>query len=373
MKRQILFNNLLKQYNHLKNEIDGAISNVISTSSFIRGEHVEQFEVEYATATASKHCISCGNGTDSLYISMKALGIRDGDEVIVPAHSWISSSESITQAGGRVVFCDTEMDTCLIDVGQIESHITRRTVGIIPVHLFGQACDMDAIANIAKKHNLWILEDCAQAHLAKYKDKFVGRFGHVASYSFYPGKNLGAMGDAGALTTDDDGLARRMAMYARHGGIIKGDHQIEGINSRLDGIQAAILRVKLPYLDQWNRKRRELASLYSAKLKDVAQIQTPVVKPWNEHVWHLYVIKTEKRDELAAYLKRCGIQTAVNYPTSLPYVPAYKRLGHRTGDFPNAYQNQSQILSLPIYPELETQELDYVCTQISDFYKSNKA
>ena len=250
------FADLHAQYLGIKDALDAAIAEVIRTSAFIRGPFVQRFEEEFARVAGLRHCVSCANGTDSLYIAMRALGVQPGDEVIAPAHSWISTTETITQAGGQVVFCDTDPDTYTIDPTQIEAKITPRTVGIIPVHLFGQPADMDPVMHIARKRRLWVLEDCAQAHLARYKGRQVGTFGVAASFSFYPGKNLGAMGDAGAVLTDDADLARRMAMLARHGGLTKGDHQIEGINSRLDGLQAAVLGVKLPHLAGWTARRR---------------------------------------------------------------------------------------------------------------------
>src|SRR5215469_14308310 len=229
---KIPFVDLHAQYLSIKREIDAAMAEVIAQSNYIRGPQVDAFEKAWAKTLGVKHCVSCANGTDALYIAMRGLGVKAGDEVITTAHSWISTSETITQAGGRVVFCDTDYDTFTIDPALIESKITSRTVGIIPVHLYGQACDMDAIMAIAQRHSLWVIEDCAQAHLARYKGRLVGTFGEAATYSFYPGKNLGAMGDAGAVVTNDAALAEQMAMLARHGGIVKHQHQMEGINSR---------------------------------------------------------------------------------------------------------------------------------------------
>lgn len=313
------FVDLHAQYLTIKSEIDAVIEDVIKTSAFIRGPYVQKFEEMFASMMEREYCVSCANGTDSLYIAMHALGVKPGDEVIAPAHSWISTSETITQAGGKVIFCDTDSDTYTIDPKQIEEKITDRTVGIIPVHLYGQPADMDAIMAIAKKHNLWVLEDCAQAHLARYKGKLVGTFGNAASFSFYPGKNLGAMGDAGAVVTNDRQLADRMAMYARHGGLVKGDHQIEGINSRLDGLQAAILSVKLPHLPAWTQARQKLANTYTEKLSNIENLQTPYVAAEREHVWHLYVVQHPKRNDLATYLNSKGIQTVINYPVALPF------------------------------------------------------
>jgi dTDP-4-amino-4,6-dideoxygalactose transaminase len=363
----IPFADLHAQYLSIKTEIDAAIAQVIRTSAFIRGPHVERFETEFAAAIGARHCVSCANGTDALYIAMHALGVAPGDEVLTTAHSWIATSETITQAGGRVVFCDTEADTYNIDPAQIESRITPRTVGIIPVHLAGQPANMDAIMAIARKHGLWVIEDCAQAHLAKFNGRTVGTFGNVGTFSFYPGKNLGAMGDAGAIVTSDASLAERMAMFARHGGLRKGDHQIEGINSRLDGLQAAILAVKLKRLSDWTLQRRSLAASYDAMLSDGVPVVTPRVAQGAEHVYHLYMIRHERRDQLAAHLTGQGIQTVVNYPVSLPFVPAYEYLGCKPEHFPNAWRNQSRILSLPLFPEMTLEQQRRVVDAIAAF------
>lgn len=364
---QVPFADLHAQYLTIKPEIDAAITDVIRTSAFIRGPYVEKFEAAFADMMNARHCVSCANGTDSLYIAMHALGVKPGDEVIAPAHSWISTTETITQAGGKVVFCDTDPDTHTIDASKIAALITPRTVGIVPVHLYGQPADMDPIMAIARQHGLWVLEDCAQSHLARYKGQLVGTFGNAASFSFYPGKNLGAMGDAGAVTTNDADLARRMAMFARHGGLTKGDHQIEGINSRLDGLQAAVLSVKLPHLPQWTRARQRLAQAYNERLASIAGVRIPTVAQGREPVWHLYVIRHEKRDALAAHLKAKGIQTVINYPVALPFLPCYAPLGHQPADFPNAYRDQSRILSLPIFPEMTEAHMDAVVDAIRGF------
>lgn len=368
MNTQIPFVDLYSQYQTIKDEIDFVINDVIQKSSFVRGPYVEKFEQMFADTMERKYCISCANGTDSLYIAMVALGIKPGDEVIVPAHSWISTAETITQAGGKVVFCDTDEETFTIDPKSIEEKITPNTVGIIPVHLYGQPADMDNIMAIAKQHNLWVLEDCAQAHLARYKGQLVGTFGDIASFSFYPGKNLGAMGDAGAVVSNNQALAEKMAMFARHGGLKKGEHKIEGINSRLDGIQAAILSVKLPHLLKWTALRQNRAARYSDQLYFVPGIKIPTIAVGREHVWHLYVIKSSDRDGLADYLNKSGVQTVINYPIALPFLPAYSRFSHQPADFPNAFKNQSQILSLPIYPELGDAQMDRVTGLVSEYF-----
>jgi dTDP-4-amino-4,6-dideoxygalactose transaminase len=301
--------------------------------------------------------VSCGNGTDALYIAMRALGVKPGDEVITTAHSWIATSETITQAGGSVVFCDTDEDTFTIDPAQIEAKITPRTVGIIPVHLYGQPADMPAIMKIAEEHRLWVLEDCAQAHLARVGGRTAGTFGTAAAFSFYPGKNLGAMGDAGALLTADGVLAERMAMLARHGGLVKGDHRIEGVNSRMDGLQAAVLSVKMKCLQDWTARRRQLAGVYDRGLSGIEGLDVPITAGGRGHVYHLYVVRHERRDELKKFLAERGIETVINYPVALPFLPAYARLGARPEDFPNAYRHQSTVLSLPMFPEMtETQQ-----------------
>ena len=361
------FADLYAQYLDIKPDIDAAIAAVIRASAFIRGPFVERFEQEFAAATGAPHCVSCANGTDALYLAMRALGVQAGDEVITTAHSWISTSETITQAGGKVVFCDTDAETYTIDTRHIEAKITARTVGIIPVHLYGQPADMDAIMAIARRHGLWVIEDCAQAHLASIGGRQVGSFGDVATFSFYPGKNLGAMGDAGAITTADEALARRMALFARHGGLKKGDHLVEGVNSRLDGLQAAVLSVKLKRLLDWTRRRQALARRYDELLSGIEGVATPVVAPGREHVYHLYVIQHPRRDQLALHLTGCGIQTAVNYPTALPFVPAYDYLGAAPEQFPNAFRHQSRILSLPMFAEMTAGQQQLVVASIAEF------
>jgi dTDP-4-amino-4,6-dideoxygalactose transaminase len=364
---KIPFVDLHAQYLSIKPEIDAAIAEVIAESAFVRGRHVEAFEKAWAQAVGVKHCISCANGTDALYISMRALGVKPGDEVITTAHSWISTSETITQAGGRVVFCDTDSDTYTIDPAQIEAKITPATVGIIPVHLYGQPADMDAIVAIARKHNLWVIEDCAQAHLAKYKGQTVGTFGTIATFSFYPGKNLGAYGDAGCLVTNDDRLAEWATAFARHGG--KSEHLIEGICSRMDGLQAAILNAKLPHLPAWTQARQRVAARYNELFSHENEIVTPHLAPDREHVFHLYVVRTEDRDGLRKKLSEASISTVVNYPKALPFYPAYAYLGHGRDDFPIAHSNQSRILSLPIYPEMKTDVIEYVADSVVKFVR----
>jgi len=369
-QEKVPFADLYAQYLSVKPEIDAVIAEVIRKSAFIRGPFVEAFEKEFAKTVGAPYCVSCANGTDALYIAMRALMVKPGDEVITTAHSWIATSETITQAGGQPVFCDTDRDTFTIDPLQIEAKITQRTVGIIPVHLYGQPADMDAIQTIAEKHHLWVLEDCAQAHLARFNGQTVGTFGKAAAFSFYPGKNLGAMGDAGAITTADSVLAERMAMFARHGGLVKGDHQIEGINSRLDGLQAAILSIKLKHLKDWTTARRSIAGFYDSELIGLPGLELPFVGPGREHVYHLYVVRHPRRDEMKKFLAARGIDTVINYPVALPFLPAYARFSAQPGAFPNAYRHQSMVLSLPIFPEMTEGQQATVIEAVKSFCKS---
>jgi dTDP-4-amino-4,6-dideoxygalactose transaminase len=363
---KIPFVDLHAQYLSIQPEIDEAISQVIRDSAFVRGFHVENFERSWAELLNVKHCVSCANGTDALYISMRALGLKPGDEVLTTAHSWISTTETITQAGGRVVFVDTDADTFTIDPALIEAKITSRTVGIIPVHLYGQAADMDSILEIAQKHKLWVIEDCAQAHLARYKGKLVGTFGNLATFSFYPGKNLGAFGDAGCIVTNDSSLADWSATFARHGG--KGEHIMEGINSRLDGLQAAILQAKLPHLSAWTEERRRVARRYDELLSGLGDLVLPKTAPGRDHVYHLYVVRSEQRDGLRKQLAEFGVATVLNYPKALPFYAAYSHLGAKPVDFPVAHSNQSRILSLPIFPEMTEEMINFVASQVKCFF-----
>jgi dTDP-4-amino-4,6-dideoxygalactose transaminase len=363
----IPFVDLGLQYQTIKDEIDTAITGVIRDNAFVRGPYVDAFEQQFAGAVDVKYCVSCANGTDALYLAMVALKVRPGDEVITTAHSWISTSAMITHAGATPVFCDTDGATFTIDPLAIEAAITPRTVGIIPVHLYGQPADMDAIMAIARKHKLWVIEDCAQAHLARYKGQQIGTFGAAATYSFYPGKNLGAMGDAGAVVTNDSALAEHMTMLARHGGLIKHQHRIEGINSRLDGMQAAILSAKLPHLPGWTKARQDAAKVYDAGLNQIEDVVVPSVAADRTHVYHLYTIKHSRRDALAAHLSANGVQTAINYPTALPFLTAYRRFKHRHEQFPNAFSDQKQILSLPMFAEITREQQSAVIELIREF------
>ncbi len=362
------FVDLRAQYRSLKEEIDEAVRSVIERTAFIRGPFAEEFERAFALKCGVKHCVSCANGTDAIYITLKALGIGPGDEVITVANSWISTSETITQAGARPVFVDVEPDTYLIDAAKIEAKITPRTKAVIPVHLYGQMADVDAVGEVCRKHGLLLVEDCAQAHLASLRGRKAGTLGVAGTFSFYPGKNLGAYGDAGAIITDDDALAARALMFANHGSPRKHVHEMEGINSRMDGIQAAILSVKLKYIDRWNLARAGNADAYDRRFSGFERVVTPKRRADGTHIFHLYVIRVERRDELAEFLKKRGIETGIHYPTALPFLTAYAYLGHRPADFPVAFRNQGEILSLPMYPELREEQIDHVVGSIKEFY-----
>ncbi len=360
---KIPFVDLYAQYQGIRNEIDAAIDQTIKNSSYIGGSAVKDFEDAFASYLGVKHVVACANGTDSLEIILKAWGVGEGDEVIVPAHSWISSSEAVGNAGALPVFVDVEADYFTIDVDKIEKAISSNTKVIIPVHLYGHPANMPAIMKLAEKHGLKVLEDCAQSHGAAIDGKKAGTFGHAASYSFYPGKNLGAYGDAGCMTTNDDALAETIRMIANHGQKGKHNHLIEGRNSRLDGLQAAILSVKLPHLEKWTASRINNSALYT-KLLQGSAVKTPITKEGYRHVYHLYVIKTTNREALVQLLKENDIETAVHYPTALPFLPCYADRNHRPEDFPAAFANQSQILSLPLFAELTAAQIQKITSLV---------
>jgi dTDP-4-amino-4,6-dideoxygalactose transaminase len=363
---RIPFVDLHAQYLSIKPAIDAAIEGVIRETAFIGGRVVQEFEKAFASHYGAKHCVSVANGTDAIYIALKMLGVGSGDEVVTTAHSWISTSETISQAGARPVFVDVD-DYYAIDADAIERVITPRTRAIIPVHLYGQAADMTKIMDIARRHNLFVIEDCAQAHYATWSGQRVGTFGNVATFSFYPGKNLGAYGDAGAIITNDDDLASRMRMYANHGALKKHQHKVEGVNSRLDGMQAAILSAKLPHIHEWTRRRQEVASWYDRALASIPGIVLPQIRAQATHVFHLYVIQCERRDELLEFLGKHGIQSAVHYPVALPAMEAYRYLETPPERAQRAIRNSGRILSLPMYPEMTQAMVDEVAQTIAKF------
>jgi len=370
---KIPFVDLTAQYQSTKSDIDHAIERVITETAFIGGKYVKGFAREFAEMYGVKHMIPCANGTDSLYIIMRMLGIGAGDEVITPANSWISSSETITQAGAKVVFVDVDPEYYSIDENKLEAAINSRTKAIMAVHLQGQMCNIKKIKEICDKHQIFLIEDCAQSHLSEYEGLRAGLWGIAASFSFFPGKNLGAYGDAGCMITNDDALADKLQMFATHGALIKHQHQIEGINSRLDGLQASILSAKLPHLIRWTQQRIAVAAQYDRLLEGITQITRPKVRPNSKHSFHLYVIRAQQRDQLKAWLSEQGVETAVHYPSPLPFLPAYRYLGHQRVDFPVAAQLQEEILSLPIFPEMTGEQIQYVVNCIKAFYKNSNA
>ncbi len=364
----IPFVDLKKQYKTIKSEIDMAIQDVIDETAFIKGRYVEQFEKDYKNAYGVNNVITCANGTDAIYIALKALGIGQGDEVITVANTWISTAETISQTGAKPVFIDINTNYYTINVSLIEEKITKNTKAIIPVHLFGHPVNMDIVSHICKKYNLFLIEDCAQAHFAEWKGQNVGTFGNAGTFSFFPGKNLGAYGDAGAVVTNDDVLAKKMRMFANHGALKKHAHEIEGINSRLDGIQAAILSTKLPHIGKWTKQRIQNAKLYTDLLSNIDGIVTPKVDDYVKHVYHLYVIRVKNRSNIIKVFKDNGIQTGIHYPTPLPFLNAYKYLKAKPSDFPISYKYKDEILSLPMFPELTKTDLKRVCSILKSLF-----
>lgn len=363
----IPFVDLKAQYLSIKDDIDKAIQDVIEQTAFIGGTVIKEFEAAFAAYIGTKHCIGCGNGTDSIEILLKAMNIGSGDEVLVPANSWISTSEAVSAIGATPVFVDVDEFYC-INISLAEKKITAKTKAIIPVHLYGHPADMPAVMKLAEKYDLKVIEDCAQSHGAEINGKRTGTWGHAASFSFYPGKNLGAYGDAGAMLTSDDELAAVCRQIANHGQIKKHHHVREGRNSRLDTLQAAILLAKLPYIDNWTKARVKHAGLYNELLRD-ADVTTAPVRKNSTHVYHLYVIQTQRREDLQKYLKENGVETALHYPTALPLLPCYAQYNYRSEDFPVAFHNQSRILSLPMYAELTDEQIHYVAGLIKSFGK----
>lgn len=365
---KIAFVDLKKQYASIKAEIDEAIAAVIAQTAFVGGPFVKSFETAFAAFCGVRNCVGVGNGTDALYIALRALNVGPGDEVITAANSFIATSEAITMAGAKVVFADINPQTYTIDTGKLEGRISKKTKAIIPVHLFGQPADMDGVMAFAAQHDLKVVEDAAQAHGALHKGRPIGSIGHAACFSFYPGKNLGAYGDGGAIVTDDEELAERIRMIANHGRVDKYNHQVEGVNSRLDGLQAAILEVKLRHLPDWNERRRRNARLYNRHLQGTG-VGAPIEIEGSSAVYHLCVIRVPdgKRDDLQAHLSSNGIATGIHYPIALPYLTAYRYLGYGEADFPEASRASRESLSLPMFPELEEAEISFVAERIKNF------
>ena len=353
---------LKAQYATIKTEVDAAITRVVNNAAFILGPEVKAFEQEFASFCEARYSVGISSGTDALHLALRACGVGLGDEVVTTPFTFIATSEAISMCGARPVFCDIDPRTYNIDPSQIEARITSHTKAIVPVHLYGQPADMDPILELARRHNLRVVEDAAQAHGARYKGRRVGTLADVACFSFYPGKNLGAYGDAGAVVTNDDEIAGKVRLLRDHGRRDKYEHLIEGYGNRLDALQAAILRAKLPHLKEWNASRQALATAYTCS--STKPIQPPFVPEWAEPVWHLYVVRVKERRQVQEYLKQAGIATGVHYPIPLHLQPAYRELGYKVGDFPHSEIAAKEVLSLPLYPELPAEQLQAIVSTL---------
>ena len=374
----IPFVDLQAQYRAIKREVDEAIARVVESAAFVLGREVEAFESAFAEYLGARFCVGVSNGTAAIQLALTACRIGQGQEVIVPANTFFATAEAVSTAGATPVFVDADPVSCTIDVNKIERAITERTRAIIPVHLYGQAADLDPIFEIAARHNLDVIEDAAQAHGALYKGRRVGARGRVNCFSFYPGKNLGAYGEGGAVVTDDAEVARRLRLLRDHGSEQKYRHEIIGYNFRLEGIQGAVLNVKLKYLDGWNELRRAHAARYNELLAgaqrvsgdDGGALALPQELPYARHIYHLYVVQTGARDELQKHLSAEGIQTGIHYPVPVHLQPAYASLGHKAGDFPEAERQAARVLSLPMFPELTDEQIARVAESVRAFHVS---
>ena len=362
------FLDLKAQYRSIKDEVLAAIDEVIENTAFAGGPFVAKFEQEFAKFCNCKHAIGVGNGTDALWMSLVALGVGEGDEVITSPNTFIATAEAISLSGAKPVFVDVEEQTSNMNPALIQAAITKKTKAIIPVHLFGQPSDMDPILEIAGKNNLYVVEDACQAHGAEYKGRKAGSMGNTGCFSFYPGKNLGAYGEGGAIVTNDDALAAKMRMFRDHGQAKKYYHDIIGWNARLDGIQGAVLNVKLKYLNSWNDARRKHAKNYTAGLSAVKDMILPLEADYARHVFHIYAIRVKDRDKLMAFLGEKGISCGIHYPVPVHLQNAYSFLGKGKGSYPVAEKCAEQYLSLPMFAELSDEQVDYVVQQIKGYY-----
>jgi len=356
---------LKTQYSSIKEEIDSAIKEIIENSVFVLGEKLEQFENEFAEFCGVRYAVGTGSGTSALHLSLTALNIGAGDEVITVPNTFIATPETISHCGAEIKFVDINENSYTIDASRIENAITDKTKAVIPVHLYGQPADMDSINEIAKKYNLKVIEDAAQAHGAEYKEKRVGSLGDTACFSFSPGKNLGAYGDAGIITTNNKEIAEKIKLLRNHGRKEKNIHIVEGYNYRMDTLQAAVLSVKLKHLNRWNEKRRKNAGLYNDFLSD-NKIITPKEMSYVKHVYHIYCIRSKQRDEIKEKLNKNNIAAEIHYPLPLHLQPAYKRLNYKKGNFPVTEKISEEILSLPVYPELTEEQIKNISNVIKN-------
>jgi dTDP-4-amino-4,6-dideoxygalactose transaminase len=369
---KVPFLDLGAAYSELKAGIETAVLASLRSGWYIGGQEVEAFEHEFAAYTETRHCVGVANGLDALHLALRAMDIGAGDEVIVPSNTYIATWLAVSQCGAIPVPVEPLESTCNINPDLIEAAITTRTKAIIPVHLYGQPADLDPILALAKKHGLRVLEDAAQAHGARYKSKRIGGHGHVVAWSFYPGKNLGALGDAGAVTTNDPEIADRIRVLRNYGSRVKYVNEVQGYNSRLDPVQAAALRVKLKVLDTWNARREKIAARYTAALAGTGFV-LPVVPAWAEPVWHLYVVQSTRRDSLQKSLGEAGIGTLIHYPIPPHLQQAYKKSGYIKGQLPVAEQLASQVLSLPIGPQLDDVSVEAVIAALNVAAKNDGA
>jgi dTDP-4-amino-4,6-dideoxygalactose transaminase len=357
---------LKAQYQPLKEEILDGMARSLEGMYLFLGENVQNFEREFAKFCNTAHGIGVSDGTTALHIILRALEIGTGDEVITVSHTFIATAEAIILAGATPVFVDIDAETSLMDVTQVESKITSNTKAILPVHLYGQTVDMDPLLDIAKRHNLFVIEDACQAHGAEYKGRRAGGLGDAAAFSFYFSKNLGAYGEGGCITTNDDEISRRVRMIRDHGSDRKYHHELMGLNGRLDELQAVVLRAKLPHLEDWTRKRRQHAAQFNGLLKDVL-VKTPVQVPGNRHVYHLYVIRTTQRDELLSYLKENGVGAGIHYPVPVHLQKSMAYLGYKPGSLPVTEHVVDEIISLPMYSELNLHQINLVVGAVKGF------
>jgi dTDP-3-amino-3,4,6-trideoxy-alpha-D-glucose transaminase len=358
------FFSLDRQHRPLRPELNDAFARVLSDSGFVLGSEVDRFEEDFAAYCGSGHCVGVNSGTAALALALLAVGVGPGDEVIVPAHTFIASALAVLHAGATPVLCDVLLENGLVDPAAAAAAVGPRTAAILAVHLYGQPCDMDSLAEIAERHGLALVEDSAQAHGASWRQVRTGALGTVAAFSFYPSKNLGALGDGGAICTDDAEIARRARRLRNLGQEQKGVHVDPGFNERLDGLQAALLRVKLPHLDSWNAKRSRLAALYDRMLSDVCPVLQ--VDARAQCVYHLYPVLVEDRDQVRARLAKFGVGTGIHYHPALPEQPPLGRFPSSEGDYPNAFRWAERELSLPLFPELSEAEAEHVASQLTD-------
>lgn len=360
----IPFLNLEPMHRQIEAEMMSAFRRVYHSGWFVQGKELEAFETEYAAYNKVKHAIGVSNGLDALILSLKALGIGPGDEVIVPAHTFVATVLAVTHTGATPVFVEPRLETGNLNPEKIEPAITKQTKAIIPVHLYGQPCEMDTIMAIAEAYQIKVVEDNAQAHGASWQGKKTGSFGHLNATSFYPGKNLGALGDGGAVTTNDTALERQIRLLRNYGSERKYHHEVPGFNKRLDELQAAFLRIKLRYLDEWTRQRRQIAEWYNQALTGLPGITALYVHPQATHSYHLYVIRVQNREVIQARLKERGIDTLIHYPVPPPLQPAYRFLGYRAGQFPVAEELARTVLSLPMWPGISREDVIKIAESI---------